>query len=155
MIEVEVEDAAWTAALPDAGSLVRNAAEAALRPTGGDVVVLLTCDGAVQRLNATFRGKDVSTNVLSFAAPMSARPHLGDLALAFGVCEQEALVQGKRLDQHLSHLVAHGVLHLLGYDHEIDGEAEAMEARERALMATLGWPDPYASPSAAERHAGS
>ena len=68
---------------------------------------------------------------------------MGDIALAFGVCAREAAEQGKPLDHHLSHLVAHGVLHLLGYDHETDADAEEMEALERAILKPLGVPDPY------------
>jgi probable rRNA maturation factor len=95
-----------------------------------------------QALNARFRGKDAATNVLSFPAP-GADAGLGDVALALGVCEREAAEQGKTLADHLTHLTAHGVLHLLGYDHESDAEAEAMEARERAILAGLGVADPY------------
>jgi probable rRNA maturation factor len=82
--------------------------------------------------------------VLSFPAPETARPHLGDLVLALGVCVAEAAEQGKTVGDHLSHLVVHGVLHLLGHDHEDETEAEAMEARERVVLATLGVADPYA-----------
>jgi probable rRNA maturation factor len=84
--------------------------------------------------------------VLSFPAAPSARPHLGDLALALGVCVREAGTQGKPLAHHLQHLVAHGVLHLVGFDHQSDDEAEVMEARERVILAGLGVPDPYAAP---------
>ncbi len=143
MIDVEVEDPAWTAALPHAEALATAAATAALdRP--GDLTVLLADDGAVQDLNARFRGKDASTNVLSFPAPATAAPHLGDVALAYGVCAQEAQAQGKPLGDHLQHLVVHGVLHLVGSDHQHDAEADEMEATERAILARLGVPDPYA-----------
>ena len=97
----------------------------------------------VRQLNARFRGKDGATNVLSFPAPASAGLHLGDIALAHGVCAREAVEQGKTLAAHLSHLVVHAVLHLLGYDHEAEAEAEVMEARERRLLAGLGVADPY------------
>ena len=135
MIEVEVEDDAWTAALPEAA--------AALGTVAGDLVVLLTDDETVRDLNARFRDKDRPTNVLSFPAAASAAPHLGDLVLAFGVCAAEAQAQGKTLADHLSHLTVHGVLHLLGRDHEADGEAEEMEAEERSILASLGVADPY------------
>ena len=146
MIEVEIESPDWTAALGDAEALARRAAEAALAVAGdeGDVVVLLTDDDAIAGLNQGFRGKAGPTNVLSFPAPESARPHLGDVAVAFGVTSREAAEQGKLLAHHLMHLVAHGVLHLVGYDHEIDSEAETMEALERRILAGLGAPDPYA-----------
>jgi probable rRNA maturation factor len=81
--------------------------------------------------------------VLSFPAAGDGDGSLGDIALAFGVCAREAAEQGKTLADHLRHLTAHGVLHLLGYDHESDTEAEAMEARERLILAGLGVGDPY------------
>ena len=143
MIDIEVEDDAWAAALPEVEGVVRRAAQQAAPP--GDVVILLTDDDAVRDLNARFRGKDRPTNVLSFPAPANARPHLGDIVLAHGVCAAEATDQGKPFADHLSHLVIHGILHLLGHDHEADDEAEAMEARERTLLAALGVPDPYLS----------
>ncbi len=153
MIDVEIEDDAWTAALPDAEALARAAAEAALahanNPSG--LTVLLTDDGAVRELNARFRQQDKPTNVLSFPAPPNPEDHLGDVALAYGVCAREAAEQGKPMAHHLQHLVAHGVLHLLGYDHEDDAEAEAMEGLERVVLAGLGVPDPYlAAPSSGD-----
>ncbi|WP_312734759.1 rRNA maturation RNase YbeY [Brevundimonas sp.] len=144
-IEVEVEADAWTDALPETETVVRRAATAALGTVVGDVVVLLTDDAAVRDLNARFRNKDRSTNVLSFPAPETAEPHLGDIVLAYGVCADEAAAQGKSLADHLSHLVVHGVLHLLGRDHEDDAEAEEMEAEEREILAGIGVADPYAS----------
>jgi probable rRNA maturation factor len=108
-----------------------------------DVVILLADDASIQALNRDHRGKDAPTNVLSFPAAPSAAPHLGDLALAYETCAREAAAQGKALGDHLTHLVAHGVLHLLGWDHQTEAEAEAMEAHERALLAALGRPDPY------------
>jgi probable rRNA maturation factor len=146
MIEVEIESAAWMEALADAEGLARRAGEAALAgaATEGDVVVLLTGDEEIAELNQQFRDKPGPTNVLSFPAPRSARPHLGDIAIAHGVTASEAAEHGKRLDHHLMHLVAHGVLHLVGYDHEDESEAETMEALERRVLAGLGAPDPYA-----------
>ena len=143
MIEVEIEDAAWSAALPDAVSLVERAAATALGSVEGDLVILLTDDAAVQDLNARFRDRDRPTNVLSFPSAESAVPHLGDLVLAYGVCAGEAVAQGKTLADHLTHLTVHGVLHLLGRDHVDEAEAEAMEAEERTLLASLGVADPY------------
>jgi probable rRNA maturation factor len=143
VIEVEIEEEAWTAALPDAAALVERAAAAALGAVEGDVVVLLTDDAAVREINGRYRDRDQPTNVLSFPAAESAAPHLGDLMLAHGVCAAEARAQGKTLSDHLTHLVVHGVLHLLGRDHEADEEAEAMEAEERSLLASLGVADPY------------
>lgn len=143
MIEVEVEDEAWTAALPDAVAVVERAATVALGAVTGDVVVLLTDDAAVHDLNLRFRDRDRPTNVLSFPAAESAAPHLGDLVLAHGVCAAEAAAQGKSLADHVTHLTVHGVLHLLGRDHVDAVEAEAMEAEERTLLASLGVADPY------------
>lgn len=142
-IEVEVEHDAWTQVLPDVEARVRRAAGAALGRVEGEVVVLLSDDAAVRDLNARFRDKDKPTNVLSFPAAESAAPHLGDVVLAYGVCAHEAEAQGKSLSDHLTHLVVHGVLHLLGRDHEDDADAEEMEGEERAILADLGVADPY------------
>ena len=143
MIEVEIEDEAWSAALPDAEAVAARAATAALAAVEGDVVILLTDDETVRDINARFRDRDRPTNVLSFPAAESAFPHLGDLTLAFGVCAAEAQAQGKTLSDHLSHLTVHGVLHLLGRDHEDDAEADEMENEERSILASLGVADPY------------
>ncbi len=148
MIDIEIEDPAWLAALPDAESLARAAAKAALMSEGADsegVSLLLTDDGTVRELNARFRRKDATTNVLAFPAPPNPERFLGDVALAYGVCAREARQQHKRLSHHMQHLVAHGVLHLLGYDHMSDAEAEAMEGLERVVLAGLGIADPYAA----------
>ena len=149
MIDLEIEEAAWSSVLPDAEVLIIQAAEAALGVTtcrkGEGLTVLLADDATVRDLNARFRGKDYATNVLSFPAPPNPERHLGDIALAYGVCAREAGEQGKPLAHHLQHLVAHGVLHLLGYDHETDPDAEAMEGIERQILAGLGVPDPYAA----------
>ncbi len=150
MIEVEVEADDWTDAVEDVEAVVERAAWAALGEHTGGIVVLLTDDGAVRDLNARFRDKDRPTNVLSFPAadmPDTGGPApLGDIVLAYGVCAGEAAAQGKTLANHLTHLVVHGVLHLLGRDHEDDVEAEAMEAEERAVLARLGVADPYTLP---------
>jgi probable rRNA maturation factor len=142
-IDIEIEDEAWTAVLPDTEALVLRAATAALDGEGG-VTILLADDEAVADLNQRFRDKVGPTNVLSFPAPENPEDHLGDIALAYGVCSREATEQGKPLAHHLQHLVAHGVLHLLGYDHQNEAEAEEMEALERRILAGLGVPDPYA-----------
>ncbi|MDB5433493.1 MAG: hypothetical protein JWP35_4609 [Caulobacter sp.] len=148
-IDIEVEDEAWTAAVPDAVHLTHVAAFttlAALIPTRmhEGVTILLADDEAVRELNQRFRDKDTATNVLSFPAPPNPEYHLGDIALAYGVCAREAEEQGKPLAHHLQHLVAHGVLHLVGYDHQTDAQAEAMEGLERTILDRLGVPDPYA-----------
>lgn len=147
MIDIEVEETAWTQALADPDGLARTAAAAALGALSatGAVTILLADDDSVADLNARFRGKQGPTNVLSFPAPENPEAHLGDIALAFGVCQAEAQVQGKRLEDHLQHLVVHGVLHLLGLDHMTDIEAEEMEALERQVLQGIGVPDPYAA----------
>lgn len=155
MIDIEIEDDAWADALPDAIVLVRAAALAALdgakaRPANlaedtGLVAVLLTDDDAVADLNNEYRRKTGPTNVLSFPATQNPEGFLGDLALAYGVCAREAEHQNKSLADHLQHLVAHGVLHLVGYDHMNEDEAADMEGLERRILAELGVPDPYAA----------
>ena len=96
-----------------------------------------------QALNRDYRGKDYATNVLTF--DYQPWPAIADIVLCDAVVEREASAQGKLLEAHYAHLVLHGVLHALGWDHENDTDAHAMEAAERSLMAELGYPDPYAS----------
>ena len=151
MIEVEVEDAAWTDALPDAAAVAERAAAAALIAGGGegDIVALLTSDAEVRTLNARHRGKDQPTNVLSFPAGSGPRDGvipLGDVVLAVETIIREAKDQGIAPAQHLQHLVVHGLLHLLGYDHETSEEAEQMESIEIAVLSSLGIPNPYTEP---------
>lgn len=152
-VEVSVVCDAWSAACPEAPALARAAAEAALiaaAPPGPAIAdVVLTDDAEQRRLNRTYRGRDASTNVLSFAlgdgasARAGAPVLLGDVFLACETVAREAAEQGKPIADHLRHLVVHGILHLLGFDHEGDDEAAAMEARETAILAGLGVPDPY------------
>ncbi len=151
MIEVEVEADDWATAIDDVEALVERAAVTALGDEQGGVVILLTDDETVRELNDRFRGKDRPTNVLSF--PAAAMPGiegpapLGDIVLAYGVCAREADEQSKTLRNHLTHLIVHGVLHLLGRDHEDEAEAEAMEGQERSILASLGVRDPYTLPN--------
>lgn len=148
MIDIEIDDPAWTQALPEIEKVVRYAALVALEVEEaghGEVAFRLTDDAGVQALNRDFLGKDAPTNVLSFPTPPNPRSYLGDVALAYGVCAREAAEQDKPLAHHVSHLVIHGVLHLLGYDHIGDDEAEVMEDLERTLLADMGIPDPYAT----------
>jgi probable rRNA maturation factor len=151
-IEIILDEPAWTDDVTDAPARARLAAEAAL--TGGGaaegarLTVVLADDAAVRELNRRFRGQDKSTNVLAFpsGAPDAAFPEectLGDVILAHDTCRREAAAQGKPLADHLAHLVVHGVLHLLGRDHQTDAEAERMEDEERAILARIGVPDPY------------
>ena len=111
--------------------------------------VALSSNAAVRRLNAAYRGKDSPTNVLSFPAPPLGIPTgepraLGDVILALETLVDEAAAAGIPQAHHFQHLLIHGLLHLVGYDHEADAEAERMEALETALLARLGIPDPYA-----------
>ncbi|QFI53785.1 rRNA maturation RNase YbeY [Aeromonas simiae] len=111
-----------------------------------EVTVRLVDEAESHELNLTYRGKDKPTNVLSFpfeAPPGLALPLLGDLVICRQVVEQEANEQGKPLEAHWAHMVVHGSLHLLGYDHIEDDEAEEMEQLERDIMRELGYADPY------------
>ena len=148
-VDIEIEDEAWATGVEDAEALVWRAAQAVLDAhediEGQGIVILLTDDDSVRALNRDFRQKDYATNVLSFPSPPNPEGQIGDIALSYGVCAREAAEQAKPLAHHLQHLVAHGVLHLLGYNHEGDDEAEAMEALEREILAGLDVPDPYAS----------
>jgi probable rRNA maturation factor len=145
---------AWRGAATDA--LVKRAAQAAflIAPPRGqgtyEVTVLLTDDAKMRDLNRAWRGKDASTNVLSFpAVDKPARPGpLGDIVLAYETVRDEARNTGTAFPDHISHLVIHGLLHLLGFDHMNNDEAEQMEALERTALATLGIADPYAEPEA-------
>jgi probable rRNA maturation factor len=143
--------------------LVRNAAEAAIAESAYpelaktsrrvEISVTLTGDDQVCALNAKWRGKDKPTNVLSFpmaneqdfsiASVAAAELLLGDIVIAHGVCEAEAADKGVALEDHIMHLMVHGTLHLLGYDHEHDKQAEDMEAREVRALERLGIANPY------------
>jgi probable rRNA maturation factor len=148
-IDVIVDSKMWTTE-PDAEEIVRRAiVQAADIVTAGDVelAVMLTDDAAIRALNNQWRGLDKPTNVLSFPAPAALQGdspvHLGNIAIAYETVAREAESEGKPLAHHLSHLAVHGFLHLLGYDHESEPEAEAMEQQERAILARLRIPDPY------------
>jgi probable rRNA maturation factor len=150
-IAILVDDAHWRkdkTVVP----LMRRAARLALAtlpadllPPGGEgeVTILLTDDSRMRELNGQFRGKKRPTNVLSFVGHEEGAG-LGDIALGFGTVTREAREQGKSAAAHAAHLAAHGVLHLLGYDHENPKDAALMEALETALLAKLGIADPYA-----------
>jgi probable rRNA maturation factor len=153
-IDVIVESALWDA-LPQAEQTIRDAVAQALAALNGRtdaaLAVLLTDDAAVRRLNATWRGLDKPTNVLSFpAAEAPDSPHLGDIAIAFETTAREARDEGKPLAHHVTHLAVHGFLHLVGYDHQSDAEAETMEQLERDILARLNVPDPYLAHQSAE-----
>ena len=128
-------------ALPRRRTLRRWAAAAAERP----LAVTLRFVGAREgrALNARYRGRDYATNVLTFVYD-DKQPRAGDIVLCAPVVRKEADAQGKSLAAHYAHLVVHGMLHLQGFDHEHAGDAAVMEARETAILACLGLPDPYA-----------
>ena len=149
-VDLAVEDPSWTA-LGDLQSLVERAVAAAFAEAGvapdeaSELSVLFCDDAAIRELNRQWRGKDKPTNVLSFPTEgPGAEVMLGDIAIAYGTVRREAEAEGRPIADHVSHLVIHGALHLLGEDHEDPAEAEAMEALERGAMARLGLPDPYA-----------
>lgn len=163
MLDIAIEaDAEWDSS-SDWASLARSAATAAIAesafPQLGqgeravELSIRLTSDEEVHALNSEWRGKDKPTNVLSF--PMAEQYELeqsdedgptimlGDLILAHGVCEREAAEKGISVEQHATHLVVHGTLHLLGYDHEADSDAADMEEREVRALSRLGIANPY------------
>jgi probable rRNA maturation factor len=120
------------------------AAAAAAEAVSGAVSVMLGDDASIAALNKQFRHKEGPTNVLSFPPVGGVEPgFLGDIALAAETIIQEANFQGKSFDDHAVHVAVHGFLHLLGYDHIDDAEAEEMETREREILASLGISDPY------------
>lgn len=142
---------------PDAEAVIHRAIEAAAEIADADVgeaeiAVMLTDDSGIRTLNSNWRGIDKPTNVLSFPAlqptgpvgPDDAPRMLGDIAIAYQTTRKEADEERKPFDHHLSHLAVHGFLHLIGYDHENDQDAEAMEGLEREILARLDIPDPYA-----------
>ncbi len=148
MIELDLQLATEAGDLP-AEAQLRRWVELALRQRTADSELTIRLVGAEegQELNRTYRHKDYATNVLSFPAEVPDGlldiPLLGDLVICVPVVEREAREQNKALEAHWAHLVIHGCLHLLGYDHIDDEEAEEMEGLERQLLAELGYPDPY------------
>ena len=164
IVDIVIEDARWEAFGLEA--LAERACAAALQGAGlgaeGYSVVLMGCDDArIALLNADFRGKPQPTNVLSWpseeraaeiagASPEQPEPgdsddpcELGDIAIAWETCLREAEEQGKPMQDHVTHLVVHGLLHCLGYDHVDDADASLMEGLEVEILASLGLPDPY------------
>jgi len=150
-LDIMIEAGDWSR-LAGAEALARRAADAAVvvaEETDEDfeVSVMLTDDARIRELNRTWRDKDKPTNVLSFPAPeqpgAEGPRHLGDIALAYETLVRESEEESKALADHYAHLIVHGILHLLGYDHEDEAEAETMEALEVKALATLGIADPY------------
>jgi probable rRNA maturation factor len=156
MTEVLVVADCWQTET-DVESVIHRAIATAAEMIEADVddaelAVMLTDDAGIRTLNSNWRGIDKPTNVLSFPAlqpmgprgPDDAPRMLGDIAIAYQTTRKEADDEQKPFDHHLSHLAVHGFLHLIGYDHEKDDDAEAMEALETEILAQLGIPDPYA-----------
>jgi probable rRNA maturation factor len=151
-IDVQVTSSAWQDDSEDPQSMTRRVAGALDQHLGfplkeRELTVRFADDTEVRALNAQFRGKDAPTNVLSFpagAAPEDEAQPLGDIILARETVVREADEQGKTVADHTAHLILHGILHLLGYDHDTDDRAEKMEAVEREVLAGLGVADPYA-----------
>ncbi len=150
---IDVDDTGWRR-VDDVEMLAERAVIATIEHQGCDrdsveVSVLLTGDNEAARINAAWRNKSYATNVLSFPAasagelPGDASRPLGDIVLAAGVVAREALEQKKPMDRHLSHLIVHGVLHLFGYDHATEADADRMERAEAAVLRVIGFPDPY------------
>jgi probable rRNA maturation factor len=149
-IGFRIEEGGWEAVDM---SLLRRAARAAVvaGQRAGGLTVLLTGDETLRDLNRKFRKKAKPTNVLSFPSTSQGDDgYLGDIAIALGVATREAGSAGKSLSDHVAHLVVHGVLHLLGYDHEFERDARIMEGLEVAILNRLGVGDPYAIPMVAE-----
>ncbi len=156
-VDVIIEDARWSEA--DLAALAEPAVAATLTHLGLKPEVwevsLLGCDDArIAVLNGDFREKTQPTNVLSWPSAERAKPgklpdppdgdaELGDIAIAYDACEREAESGGKPLNDHVAHLIVHGVLHLLGYDHVNDSDADLMEAAEIAILGKLGLSNPY------------
>jgi len=160
LTETVIEDERWQAV--DLSGLAERAAEATLTHLGADAsafeISVLGCDDArISALNADFRGRPQPTNVLSWPseerggapgepppAPEPGQdPELGDIAIAFDTCAREARAESRAMEDHVTHLLVHAVLHLVGYDHIRDTDATLMEAEEAVILGKLGLPDPY------------
>lgn len=162
-VDIRIAAAGWRTALPGTAAAVRKAVHAALKSelpgkTRTALSILLTDEAEMRKLNAGWRAKDKPTNVLSFPAetaidPSRPPPYLGDIALGLSTCRREAREQKKTLASHVAHLTVHGVLHLLGYDHMDDEQAEAMEPLETVILAGMGIADPYNSSAPAVKKA--
>ena len=149
-LDIEIEHEGWQA-IAGLEELARRAASAVLKDDPRAVALLFSDDEEIRVLNREWRGQDKPTNVLSFPAatdmtlPEGETVPLGDIILAYETVARESAEQNKSLTDHTAHLIVHGILHLLGYDHMEEAEAEEMEAREREILAALGIADPYAT----------
>jgi probable rRNA maturation factor len=160
IVEIAIESEKW-ADFADADLVAETAIAEAVRQSGTEVsdeaeISLLLCDDDfIRGLNEKWRGIDKPTNVLSFPTPagQGVPSFLGDIAIAYETMAREADEEGKSLRDHFTHLIVHGYLHLVGHDHVAEAEAEAMEQRERSILAKLGIDDPYrgASTQAVDR----
>jgi probable rRNA maturation factor len=158
--DLRIEDKRW-GALGDIEALSARALEAAAKRTGegGEVAILLTNDAEMRALNKQWRDIDKATDVLSFPSDGPEIPgeprHLGDIAIGHETAMQDAETMNRPFAGHFSHLLIHGFLHLVGYDHIEPEDAAVMEPLETEILAQLGWPDPYATgPYAPEHKAG-
>ena len=148
-IDIQIQSPLWDAQ-PEAGQTVRHALSAAaqtLSTTDGEVAILLTDDSSIRALNRQWRGIDAPTNVLSFPAAVTqtsvAAKFFGDIVLSYETLARECADEDRIFLHHLAHLTVHGFLHLIGYDHQVDSEADEMEALESRIMTHLQLPDPY------------
>jgi probable rRNA maturation factor len=148
-IDIVRESSLWQGQ-PDTDVTLRRAisqAAADVSTKGAELAIVLTDDSRIRALNRTWRGIDKPTNVLSFPAkeprPGGAPVLLGDIVIAYETTAREALAEGKSFLHHLAHLTVHGFLHLHGYDHETDDEAQVMESLERVVLSRIGVPDPF------------
>lgn len=154
-VDIVVNSPLWEAA-PEAEAVLQRAlaaAAAAVSTTTGELAIVLTDDSSIRVLNRDWRGKDEATNVLSFPMPAAdaddgATLLLGDIVIAYETTAREATAENKPFGHHLAHLAVHGFLHLMGYDHETDQEADVMENLEAVVLARLDVPNPYASSDA-------
>ncbi len=164
-LDVIIDAPAWLDAVPAAEALCRQSSLAAFHAAAAhlpemgeeaEASVVLSNDARIRVLNAAYRGNDNATNVLAFPAMDPTQPYpaeqpppllIGDVIVAFETAVAEAMLERKELADHLCHLVVHGMLHLLGYDHQTGDEAEEMERLEAAVLASLGVADPYSAAS--------
>lgn len=152
IVDISVEAEGWgdegaVRAIAERAIAAAIAEEGLQMVAGSEVSLVLSDDARIRALNKSWRGKDKPTNVLSFPGDDGEEaafgPLLGDIVIALETVEREARDLAKPFDEHLTHLIVHGTLHLFGYDHQIDEEAEEMEDAERRILARLGFSDPY------------
>lgn len=150
-VDLRVADPRWQEELGDAETLAARVLShaSAQMNAGGEVSILMTADAEMRALNRKWRGQDKPTDVLSFPSNAPQAPgepvHIGDIALAFETAWRDAGEMGRGFEAHVSHLMVHGFLHLLGHDHIEPEDAAVMEPLETKILAGLGWPDPYAT----------